>query len=99
MDTRIGHDPLNEALHARQTAQHVRGPFVFKSAARLQDVKFTHHDNKQVKSERMLGNLAQPKPFVSTVFEGGVERCFSRNACFTFHRQRGGPDYLYHVPR
>jgi hypothetical protein len=71
MDTRIGHDPPNEALHARQTAQHVRGPFVFRSAARLQHVKFTHHDKQQVKSERNLGNLAQPKPFVSTAFEGG----------------------------
>jgi hypothetical protein len=59
MDTRIGHDPSNEALHARQTAQHVRGSFVFKERRKAPDVKFTHHDKQQVKSEQILGNLAR----------------------------------------
>jgi hypothetical protein len=35
----------------------------------------------KVKSEWILRNLARPKPFVSTAFEG-VEACFSRIACF-----------------
>jgi hypothetical protein len=91
MDTRIGHDPP----HCSPDCATRAGLFVFESAARLQHVKFTHHD-KQVKSERILRNAARPKPFVSTVFEGAS---FSRIACFTFYRQRGGPVYLYHVLR
>ncbi|KAI9511550.1 hypothetical protein F5148DRAFT_299317 [Russula earlei] len=67
--------------------------FCLPDAARLlQHVKFSHHD-KQVKSERILRNTARPKPFVFTAFEG----CFSRSPCLLFLRQRGGPDYLYHV--
>ena len=83
MDTRIGHDSPDEALTARQRAQHVQWAFCFQSAARLEHVKFTHPD-KQVKSERNLRNLARPKPFVSTVFEG-----FFRIACLHFSPERG----------
>ena len=44
----------------------------------------------KVKSERILRNLARPKPFVSTAFEG-VGSCFSRIACpYIFIAREGG---------
>ena len=54
MDTRIGHDSSNEALLLARLRDHVQRVFCFQSAARLQHVKFPHHDKQVVKSERIL---------------------------------------------
>jgi hypothetical protein len=56
MDTRIGHDSPNEALTARQTAQHVRALLFSRAPQGSSTSNFTHHD-KQVKSERILRKL------------------------------------------
>jgi len=87
-------------LHCSPDCATRAGLFVFESAARLQHVKFTHHD-KQVKSERILRNAARPKPFVSTVFESAsslglralhfIAREGGRSIYITYSVKRGYP--------
>jgi len=57
------------------------GLFVFRERRTAPARQILPIMTSKVKSERILRNLARPKPFVSTAFEG-VGACFSRIACF-----------------
>ena len=57
------------------------GLFVFRERRKAPARQILPIMTSKVKSECILRNLARPKPFVSTAFEG-VGACFSRIACF-----------------
>jgi hypothetical protein len=95
MDTRIGHDSSNEALLLARVREHVQRAFCFQSAARLQHVKFPHHDKQVVGSERILRKTRRDLNPLCLPFL----KAASLGLRTYIPRQRGGSVYLYHVLR